>query len=79
MQTNNDDVARDAVASNEWMRLPTKGRDPIFGLTRAFYYALIERGAIRSACLRRRGALTGVRLVNVESVRSYIERHVETR
>ncbi len=77
MQTNDNLVAHEAVASKEWMRLPSKGRDPIFGLTRAFYYSLIERGEIRSACLRRRGALTGVRLINIESVRNYIERHTE--
>lgn len=67
-----------AVKSGEWMRLPTKGRDPLFGLTRSHYYNLIASGAIKSSCIRRPGTLTGVRLVNVQSVRDYIERNIET-
>ncbi|MCE9616484.1 MAG: hypothetical protein K8T26_19595 [Lentisphaerae bacterium] len=59
------------------MRLPSRGQDPIFGLSRPWYYAAIKSGAIRSSCLRRPGALTGVRLVSVASVREYIEAHVE--
>ena len=77
MQTVTNPTEHDAVTSGEWMRLPTKGRDPVFGLTRPWYYQRIKEGSIRSACLRQKGALTGVRLVNVASVRTYIERHVE--
>lgn len=61
----------------DWMRLPSRGRDPIFGLSRAWYYGEIKRGSIRSSCLRREGCLTGVRLVNVASVRRLIEKHIE--
>jgi len=67
----------EAMRVGEWMRLPRRGRDAIFGLTRPWYYQAIKAGVIRSACLRRRGALTGVRLVNVASVREYIEKHTE--
>ena len=77
MQQKNEHAAA-AAESGEWMRIPTKGRDPLFGLTRAYYYLLIKQGAIKSSCIRRPGTLTGVRLVNVQSVRDYIERNVET-
>jgi len=77
MQTVTEPTEHEAVTSGEWMRLPTRGRDPVFGLTRPWYYQKIKEGAIRSACLRQRGALTGVRLVNVASVRAYIEKHIE--
>lgn len=77
MQTDTDPTKHEAVTSGEWMRLPAKGRDPIFGLTRPWYYQKIKEGAIRSACIRKRGALTGVRLVDVASVRAFIERHIE--
>ena len=61
----------------EWMRLQVRGRDPLFGLTRPYYYDLIKKGRIKTVCLREPGKTTGVRLVNVASVREYIERHVE--
>lgn len=77
MQTVKEPTEHGAVTSGEWMRLPTRGRDPLFQLTRAWYYDAIKRGLIRSSCLRRKGALTGVRLVNVASVRQYIEAHMD--
>ena len=77
MQTVREPTEHAAVTSGEWMRLPTRGRDPVFGLSRPWYYDAIKRGLIRSSCLRRKGALTGVRLVNVASVRQYIEKHIE--
>ena len=77
MKTVTDPTEHAVITSGEWMRLPTRGRDPIFGLTRPWYYSAIKAGAIRSSCLRRPGALTGVRLVNVASVRQYIEQHIE--
>lgn len=76
MKTAADPNEHEALTSREWMRLPTRGRDPVFGLSRPWYYDAIKRGLIRSSCLRRKGALTGVRLVNVASVRAYIEKHI---
>jgi hypothetical protein len=61
----------------EWFRLPIRGGDPRFGITRPTYYKLIREGAIKSACIRKPGSLTGIRLVNTESVRRFVERHVE--
>ena len=62
-----------------WIRLPGRGRCPYAGLTRPHYYALISAGAIRSACLKKPGAIRGVRLVWLPSVLEYIERHVEDK
>lgn len=76
MRTSIEPTEHQAVTSQEWMRLPSKGRDPVFGLSRPWYYDAIKKGLIRSASLRRKGALTGVRLVNVASVRAYIERNI---
>lgn len=59
------------------MRLPTKGRCPVTGLTRPHFYLLIGQGAIKSSVLRRPGCTSGVRLVWLPSVLEFIERHVE--
>ena len=64
---------------NRWIRLPKKGHCPYTGVTRAFYYELIKRGAIKSASLKKPGQLRGVRLVWLPSVLEYIENHVEKR
>ncbi len=65
--------------SNErWIRLPTKGRCPHTGLTRATFYELINAGAIRSASLKKKGRIKGIRLVWLPSVLGYIDRHVVT-
>lgn len=70
----------DMDTNNErWIRLPTTGRCPMTGLSRAAFYQLITAGQIKSACLRQPGKLTGVRLVWLPSVLAYIERHVEPK
>jgi len=70
----------------EFIRLPKSGtRDPIFSLTRSHLNSLILPTAennfkppVASICLRRRGAVKGVRLINVDSLRSYIYGQSET-
>lgn len=65
----------------EFIRLPRpKQRDPIFGLSRSYLNFLVlpckennYRPLVKSSVLRRRGARTGVRLINVESLRAFIE------
>jgi len=44
----------------------------LFGVGRSYVYQLIASGAIRSTCLRQRGKRTGVRLIDVASVREYL-------
>ena len=60
--------------ANRWIRLPTRGHCPYTGLCRAAYYQLISAGKIKSACLRRPGALRGTRLIWLPSIMSYINR-----
>lgn len=64
----------------EWTRLPgLKGRCPYSGLSRSALYMLIspseENGyspPVRSICLRRRGAVRGVRLIHVQSLLDFL-------
>jgi hypothetical protein len=44
-----------------------------FGIRRSLAYLLIEDGSIRSVSLRRRGAAKGKRLVDVASVRRFLQ------
>lgn len=70
--------AATAPASSErWIRLPTRGRCPFTGLSRSHFYNLIAAGVIRSANIRQPGKLTGVRVVWLPSVLSYIEQFIE--
>jgi hypothetical protein len=54
----------------EWARIPDVDR--MFGIRRSKLYELITSGAVVSSCIRRKGAKTGVRVVNVESVREFL-------
>lgn len=62
--------------SERWIRLPARGRCYDCGLTRPHFYRLIADGKIKSACLKEKGKLRGIRLVWLPSVLEYIERHV---
>ena len=83
--TNRLSVAAAMCTAPEFMRLPkSRLRDPIFGLSRSYINELIlpcaennHRPPVRSVVLRRRGARTGVRLVDIDSLRSHLNRHVE--
>jgi len=44
----------------------------MFGIGRTTTYQLIKEGAIRSALVRRRGRVSGKRLIDVASVREYL-------
>lgn len=55
-----------------WIRLPTRGRCPFTGFSRAKFYELIERGLIKSANIKAPGKLTGVRLIWLPSVLDFI-------
>lgn len=56
----------------ETFRLPPKGSDPYFGLTRSFYYEGEKRGYWRLVRLRERGKLRGITLVPYDSVSSFV-------
>jgi len=60
---------------DRWVRLPSRGREPNTGLSRAHIYQLIRSGQIKTASLKQPGKLTGVRLVWLASLMDFIERH----
>lgn len=55
----------------EWLRVPEAVR--CFGLSRSAIYELIVTGAIKSAAIRKRGAVRGIRLISFDSLAAYIE------
>jgi hypothetical protein len=56
----------------EFFRLPSRGGDKYFGLTRSFYYEGEKRGYWRLVRLRERGKLRGVTLVPFDAVSSFV-------
>lgn len=81
MNTNETTTARlsDGVAGvtrPEWIRLPRQNeRCPITGLSRATLNGLIlgPTPVVKSVSLRKRHAIRGVRLINLESLLRFIE------
>jgi hypothetical protein len=57
----------------QWVGLPTRAGQRLQGLSRSAIYQGIDKGRIKSACIKKNGALTGKRLVWLPSVISYIE------
>jgi hypothetical protein len=78
-------VAVQAPVQAEFIRMPkARERDPLFGLSRSYLNNLVlpcrenrYRPPVRSIVLRRPGAKTGVRLVDVVSLRQHLLAHVE--
>jgi len=58
----------------EFIDIP--GLQSRFGIKRSLAYLLIEDGAIRSVSLRRRGTQRGKRLIDVASVRHFLNSRV---
>ena len=56
----------------EFYRLPSKGGDPFFGLTRSYYYAAESAGLLRLVRLRKRGKTRGITLVPYEKIAALI-------
>ena len=64
---------------NVWTRIPAHGNCPYSGLSRPVLYDLIRTGKIKSSCLKKPGAIRGIRLVWLPSVFAFIENHVDQR
>lgn len=58
----------------KWIRLPTRGHCPHTGLTRGAFYELIKANKIRTASLKKPGAMRGTRLVWLPSLMSHLEK-----
>lgn len=56
----------------EWYRLPHPRGGRLFGLSRTTLTELAQAGHIKSALLRKRGALKGIRLIHGPSLQSYL-------
>jgi hypothetical protein len=56
----------------EFFRLPARGLDPHFGLSRTYYYSLERDGLIRMVRLRRPGTIRGTLLVPYAAVKALI-------
>ena len=57
----------------EFLRVPAAAK--YSGLSRSHLYELLKSGAIKSACIRRRGALRGIRLIHRDSLTKFILKH----
>ena len=55
----------------EWLRTAEATR--IFSICRSSLYELIAEGKIKSACLRKRGSLRGIRIISYDSLAEYCE------
>ena len=68
-------VAMACGADAEFVDL--RGLQERFGIRRSLAYLLIEDGAIKSVSLRRCGAAKGKRLINVASVRDFLNSRMQ--
>ena len=72
-------------AQIEFLRLPPVGqRCPVTGMSRAALNAWIlptdandHKPPVKSFCIRQRGARTGIRLIDYQSLRGFIRAHAE--
>ena len=49
----------------------------MFGVKKGILYRWINEKRVKSICLRERGNLKGIRLISVDSVRSYIQSQMD--
>lgn len=60
----------------EWVRINRAVKQ--FGVGRTSLFRLIHEGSIKSSLLRKRGNVSGIRLISTDSLRQYIESFVES-
>ena len=64
------------AAANTSQTLPEFGRvqdvQRLFGVKRGILYRWINKGKVKSVCIREPGNIQGVRLIHLASVRDYI-------
>lgn len=72
---NTNEIAAPVIqtARPEWIRMPKPGSNCVWtGLGRSYLYQLATSGKIRTISLRQKGKVRGVRLINLDSVLSYL-------
>jgi hypothetical protein len=58
----------------EYIRLPVRGHDPFFGLSRSMWYELENRGVIRMVRIRKPGRVRGIVLIPYEQGREAVRK-----
>ncbi len=70
-----DDIATGAASSLPvTFRLPARGHDPYFGLSRAWFYQAEKAGLLSMIRLRTKGQTRGVTLVRTADVLALLEK-----
>jgi hypothetical protein len=72
-------VATASASRPEAFRLPSKGGDPHFGLSRSYYYEKEKLGWWKLIRLRERGKLRGITLVPYDAVSAVVRSHMERK
>jgi hypothetical protein len=70
----NPPTATLAAVKPEFYRLPSRGVDPHFGLSRSTYYALEAEGKLQMKRLRASGSVKGIVMVPYAAMVALIER-----
>jgi hypothetical protein len=65
------ETATPTTAEIKWMRVPDAVR--YSGMSRAKLYVLMAEGQIKTACVRRKGNIRGLRLFSIESIDAFLE------
>lgn len=76
------DLPNNLASADFWIRMPReKERCTHTGLSRSSLYYLItqSKGQIKSVVIKRPGALRGIRLVHLQSLKGYLKRLAETQ
>ena len=58
---------------DRWIKSPVRGYCPHTGLSRPAFYNLFKAGKIKSACIKKPGAIRGNRLFHLGSILAYID------
>ena len=66
-------VAAETTINNIPERLRPKDACQRFSVSRSWLYERLAEGQIKSTCIRRRGAVRGIRLISRDSLAEYIE------
>lgn len=59
------------VPRPEWLRIEAAVK--LFGISRSTLYKLISEHRIKSFCLREKNKIKGIRLLNADSIRDFLE------
>jgi hypothetical protein len=71
------EAALSASQRPEFYRLPKRGGDPYFNLTRSWYYQAEKHGLLTLVRLRQRGRRRGVTLVSFNQIAALIHKQME--